>query len=88
MIDILTDLHKASDVAVHNRRESARRLAGLWLVPEISENIDQLIKIQKAVEAIDAAIAHEESLVRSGPVTVLNDILDHQSLNADTADEK
>lgn len=88
MSDIVRDLHKARDAAVHNRRESARRLAGIWLVPEIAENIDQLIKIQKAVEAIDAAIAHEESSVRSGPVTVLDDILDHQSLNADTADEK
>lgn len=60
MSDILDDLQKARLAAIHNRRDLASSLKGAWLGEETHETLQNLVLMQQALEAIEAAIAHEE----------------------------
>lgn len=72
MSEAIDDLRKARAAAVHNRREHARQLKGLWAGPETEEALKTLVLMQQALDAIDSAIAHEEGQLRRGPVTVID----------------
>ena len=70
MSDAISDLRRARDAAIHDRREHGRRLGRLKSGD--SETMIHLIRSQHVIDALDAAIAHEEAELRRGPVTVID----------------
>lgn len=60
MSDVLDDLRKARLAAIQNRRALACSLKGLWAGEETHETLQNLVLMQQALQAIEAAIEHEE----------------------------
>jgi hypothetical protein len=59
MTDPVSDLEKARTELVNMRRQWASVLAGPYQRGKTEEATERLVLVQKAIEAIDAAIADE-----------------------------
>ncbi len=62
MSDPVEDLQKARLALVNDRRQFASLLGGTYQRGKTAEATDRLIHLQKAIEAIDAAIVDEKAL--------------------------
>jgi hypothetical protein len=60
MSEVLDDLRKARQAAIENRRTLACSLKGVWTGEETHETLQNLALMQQVLEAIEAAIDHEE----------------------------
>ena len=69
MSDPVEDLQKARSAFVNNRRQIASLLAGIHPRGKTAEATDGIIQLQKAIEAIDAAIADEKALAPKSPMS-------------------
>ena len=63
MSDPVEDLQKARSALVNNRRQIALLLVGIHPRGKTEEATNGIIQLQKAIEAIDAALADEKALV-------------------------
>ena len=68
MSDPVEDLQKARSALVNGRRRFAAVLAGTHPRGLTEEATDGIIQLQKAIEAIDAAIADEKALAPYGEI--------------------
>ena len=68
MSDPVEDLQKARSALVNDRRRFASVLAGTHPRGKTEEATNGIFQLQKAIEAIDAAIADEKALAPNGEI--------------------